>query len=444
MLDRNVPRPWQGRTTLVFSLAAVALGLGNLFRLPWLIGEHGGGPFFLAYVVFLLLFTTPILMAEVMLGSFGRASPLGSLRWAADQSGRSVRWQWLGVVQAGLALLMAVQLVLVTVWMLDRAVLLQSGAMAAASPQDFAADFVSTLQIDATEFWGVVGLLMLAGVLAAIGPGLAMGVIGWLILPAIVVASVGLMRYSLDFGALREAEEFLLRRDRQDFDFGSVMAAFTSASFTLGAGLGIGMAFGSRVPAGLQLARSVLASAVIDTLLLLLLALIVVPLLYAVNVEPTEGAAMVFVLLPYAFGNLPLGEIYGALFFGVTAAAGFAALVALLEPAVMMLRRELEWPRWLSALVVVALVWLLTLVIASEQAQLLQQMDDWLALLLPVSFLLVTIFVGWRMPRPLVRGELYRAPRWLFFAWWVLLRWLVPMLCVVLLLWQLRGFAGLQ
>ncbi|MEE4202034.1 MAG: hypothetical protein V2I45_00255, partial [Halieaceae bacterium] len=83
-------------------------------------------------------------------------------------------------------------------------------------------------------------------------------------------------------------------------------------------------------------------------------------------------------------------------------------------------------------------------VIASEQAQLLHQLDGWLALLLPVSFLLVTIFVGWRMPRPLVRGELYRAPRWLFFVWWVLLRWVVPPLCVALLLWQLRGFAGLQ
>ena len=444
MLDRNVPKPWQGRTTLVFSLAAVALGLGNLFRLPWLIGEHGGGPFFLAYVVFLLIFTVPLMMAEVMVGSFGRSSPLGRLRWAADQSGRTVLWQWLGVFQAGLALLLAVQLVLVTLWMLDRAVVLQAAELAAASPRDFAAEFVSALKVDATEFLGVVGLLLSAGLLAAIGPGLAMGVIGWLILPAIAVTSIGLADYSLEFGALREAEEFLLRRESLDFDFESAMAALTSAAFTLGAGLGIGAAFGSRAPAGLPLARSVLASAVIDTLLMLLLALTVVPLLYAVNVEPTEGAAMVFVLLPYAFGNLPLGEAYGALFFGATAAAGFAALVAVLEPAVMILRRELAWPRWLSAIVVVTLVWLLTIIVARDRAQPLIQLDKGLSLLLPLSFLLMALFVGWRMPRPLVRGELYRAPRWLFFAWWMLLRWLVPLFCMALLVWQLWGRAGLQ
>ena len=100
LLDHNVPQPWQGHTTLVFALAATAIGVGNLFRFPYLLGEHGGAPFFIAYVATLLLVVVPVLVAEVMLGSHGRGSPLGALRWATDQSGRSVAWSWLGVLQA--------------------------------------------------------------------------------------------------------------------------------------------------------------------------------------------------------------------------------------------------------------------------------------------------------------------------------------------------------
>ncbi len=436
MLDSNVPRPWAGRTTLVFSLAAVAVGLGNLFRMPWLIGEHGGGPFFLAYVLSLLLLTTPVLIAEVMLGAFGRGSPLGSLRWAADQSGRAPQWQWLGVAQALLALLLAVELALVTVWMIDRAFVLQVGDLAAASPNDFADSFVALAQLDLLEFWGLAALLLLAGVLAAAGPGIAMGVIGWLLLPGIVVTLFALVDYSLSFGALREAEEFLFRRDTDRFDMNSALAALMSAAITLGAGLSVGLCFGGRAPAQLPLARSVLASAVLDTLFMLAVVIVVVPLLYAVNMEPTEGAALVFVALPYAFGNLPLGEAYGALFFGAAAAAGFAALVALLEPAIMVLRSELEWPRWLAAIVVVGLVWMLAITPGATQDRSLYTLDGMIAVLLPVSLLLTAVFVGWRMPRALVRGELYLVPRWLFMTWWTLLRWVVPLLAAVLVVWQ--------
>ena len=90
MLDDNVPRPWQGQTTLVFALAAVAVGLGNFFRLPYLMGEHGGAPFFIAYMLTVASVSAPLLAAEVMLGSSGRGSPVGALRWAQTNQGDRV------------------------------------------------------------------------------------------------------------------------------------------------------------------------------------------------------------------------------------------------------------------------------------------------------------------------------------------------------------------
>jgi NSS family neurotransmitter:Na+ symporter len=436
MLDSNVPRPWAGRTTLVFSLAAVALGLGNLFRMPYLIGEHGGGPFFLAYVASLIVLALPVMLAEVVVGSYGRGSPLGSLRWLADQSGATVLWSWLGPLQAAVALLLALHLALLTVWLAEQAVILQSAQLAAASPQDVAAGFVDLTETDLSRFWGLAGLLVLAGLLAVPGPGLAMGVIGWLLLPSIVVTLIGLAGYSLNYGALTEAEEFLFRRDGNRFDFGSALAALQSAAFTLGAGLAVGQCFGGRAPRRLPLARSVLAAGVLDTLLMLLVATIIVPLLYAVNVEPSQGISLVFVALPYAFANLPLGEAYGALFFAAMAASGLAALVALLEPAVLILRRDLLWPRWLAALIVVSTLWWLTIVIGRDPWRWLARIDLAVGLALPLLFLAIAVLVGWRVPRPISRGELFMAPRWLFMTWWWMLRWTVPVACLVLLFWQ--------
>ncbi|NCX49754.1 MAG: hypothetical protein EBW81_09755 [Gammaproteobacteria bacterium] len=94
MLDDNVPKPWQGQTTLVFALAAAAMGLGNILRLPFLMGEHGGAPFFLTYLATVFLVAAPLLASEVMLGSHGRGSPIGAIRWASDQAGRSHHWSF--------------------------------------------------------------------------------------------------------------------------------------------------------------------------------------------------------------------------------------------------------------------------------------------------------------------------------------------------------------
>ena len=163
------------------------------------------------------------------------------------------------------------------------------------------------------------------------------------------------------------------------------------------------------------------------------------PLLYAVNLEPSQGMSLVFVAIPYAFANLPIGDAYGALFFVTVAAASFAALVAVLEPAVMILRRELEWPRWWCAVVIVGVVWALAALVSSRTAGRLDVLDAGIALLLSGSLLALSVFVGGFMPRPLFRGELHLTPKWFFVAWWLQLRWVVPVICVAILIWRLAG-----
>ena len=97
MLDDNIPQPWRARSTLVLTLTLVAVGLGNLQRLPFLMGEHGGGTFFLGYVVALCALSIPVMIAEVAIGSLGRGSPGLALHWAASTANRDTRWRHPGV-----------------------------------------------------------------------------------------------------------------------------------------------------------------------------------------------------------------------------------------------------------------------------------------------------------------------------------------------------------
>lgn len=438
LLDDNVPQPWQGRTTLVFALASAAIGVGNIFRFPYLLGEHGGAPFFIAYAATLLLVVVPVLVAEVMLGSHGRGSPLGAMRWAADQSGRWVSWSWLGTVQALIGLLLAVEMVQVAAWFVDRAELLHDGQMAAASAADMANNFAA-LTNNHPRMWLLMGgLLIAAGTLSALGIQVAMLVIGWLVLPAMSVAMLGLLDYSLNEGDLKLAGEFLFARQYDRFNFAGVMAGMTSALCTMAAGVGVGLCFGARTPRDVSLLRSVAAASLLDTAFAVALAVAVQPLLFASNTLPAEGLALVFVAIPYAYTNLSLGDVYGALFFGTMALASFAALIVFMQPAMQILRQQGGMRRVSSTLLVISSVFTLALILTERGASALLWLDVSLSsVLLPLSMLLVAVFVGWRMPRPIVRGELYREPYWLFVSWWELLRLIVPTVIGLIVVWRL-------
>ena len=430
MLDDNVPKPWQGQTTLVFALAAAAMGLGNILRLPFLMGEHGGAPFFLAYVVTVFLVVAPLLAAEVMLGSHGRGSPIGAIRWASDQAGRSHYWSLLGVGQAFLALALLVLLALLASWMIEVAVALNRLELSAASGLEVAQYFGQLTQMGHLSLqWPALAAAVIA---AALGPQYAMAVIGWLVLPVMVVGLLSVMQYAVGAGDLAAAGNYLFAADYENFEQTGVFQGILSGLLTAGAGLGIGSCFGAHAPRNLPFLRSVIAALVLDTAGVILVAIALIPLLSTANVLPDQGLGFLFIGVPYAFANLPLGEVYGPIFFGVAALACFATMVALMEPIIMILRRELNLSRAIASLLTGCLVFLVIWILP-----LFESITDLVSRLIDsgvlATMLLLGLFVGWQLPRPVVRGEMYREPPWLFVVWWYLLRFVVPPVLTVIL-----------
>ena len=435
MLDDNIPQPWRARSTLVLTLSMVAAGLGNLQRLPYLMGEHGGGAFFVSYLIALCVLSVPVLIAEVAVGSLGRGSPGLAMHWAASVGNVDSRWRHLGVAQALLGLIFAAVAILTGVWSVHSVMALYSGDLASASAIDVAADFLFFVDDRPAQFMQTIMLLVAAGGVSALGIRFGMGFLAWVCLPAVAITLLGVLDFTFVYTDLRPVQDFLFSYQTDGWQMSFFWQALSAAGVTLGAGLGIGMALGAQSPTGLPWGRSVLAVAVIDTSFLVVTAVIVSALLFETNVAPVEGLAGLFVGLPYAFANLPLGETYGALFFAATALLAWGAAVVLLEPTVLLLANEWQMGRVSGAVLGTTLVVLIIAALLFGGSLPLLSVGTWSTQwLLPCSVLVTAGFVGWLMPRPVLRGELYREPRWLFRLWWFVLRWLVPPASLIWLL----------
>jgi len=437
VLDDNVPQPWRARTTLVLTLTLVAVGLGNLQRLPYLIGEYGGGPFFLAYAISLMLLSVPILIAEVVLGSLGRGSPGLAMHWAASAANVDSRWRHLALLQALLGLMMAAMATLVAVWCFEWAILIFSGDLAAASAIDVSEVYLVHVKDSPGQFLSALALLGLAVLLSALGIRFGMGFLAWAVLPVVAITLLGVLDFIFLYTDLRLVSEFLFARDLSAWRLEAVWMALSSAGITLGAGLGLGMALGAQSPPGLPWGRSIVAVAVLDTAFMLATAVIVCGALFEVNVAPSEGLSTVFIGLAYAFANLPLGETYGALFYFSMACVAASATVVLTEPMVLMIGREWGAGRLGGAILAhTMIVLILAICLFFDSVALSYLATVTVEWLIPASLLATSVFVGWLMPRPVLRGELYREPLWLFWLWWRVMRWVAPPICAA---WLFRG-----
>ena len=438
-MDSNVQQPWRGRTTLIFALLGVSLGLGNVLRLPYVIGEQGGGAFLLVYVAVLALVVGPVLVAELTMGSIGRSSPMGSIQWVASLAGRDTRWRWIGALQAALAFMIATLLLVPLVLGAEASLYLYEGDWDSAS----ASEIISTLSaIERADHLRVLGVLIALVIVAALpGPQVVLLLAGWILMPLILLMTYSSLSYALEVGDISAANEWIFKyRPEQLTQSGAVTAALAAMS-SLGVGVGVGLVFGSRSPAGLPLVRSVIAVGILDTAAMLVLAIIVVAVTSAVDVEMTQGLALLAVSIPYAFANLPTGELFGLLVMMSIMLASFAALIALIEPMVSILRRELDVPRPISMALVAVALWLFAaFVLANPVARL--TIDSWLVpVLVPLVLGLTAVFTAWRVPRPILRGEKYRERFTVFYLWFIITRWVTPPLCFALSIFAIMRVA---
>ncbi len=441
---------WSSRFSFLLAAVGAAVGLGNMWKFPYIAGVGGGGAFVLIYIVAAAAVAVPVLVAELLIGRRGHRSPPFSMAALAREASASPAWAlvgWLGVL-AGYLILSYYSVI--AGWVIAYVKITGSGGLTGLDASAVAALFDGLLADPLRlVFWHTVFIGLTTAIVArGIQRGIERAV--KVLMPCLFAALVAMIGYSAVAGDLGRGLIFLFRPDFARVDGPVVLSAVGQAFFSIGVSMGIMMAYGAYLPRRVSIARSAVAIAFADTLVAVLAGLAIFPLVFANGLDPAEGPGLIFVTLPVAFATMPAGALFGTVFFLLLAVAAVTSAIAVLEPVVAWVIDRFRWVRWRAAVAGGAVAWTIGLAsvlsfnvwsdvrplggIAAFAAMTLFDLIDYLAanVMMPLGGLLIALFVGWTMSRSAVLEELAMADGWIFAAWRVLIRFLVPAAILVI------------
>lgn len=411
---------------LAFSLSAVgaAVGLGSIWRFPYMAGAGGGFAFIAVFVLACLVFGAPVLVGEIVIGRWSRRSPPRAAGEIAAQFGFSRLWNVVGWTGSIAGFLVVSYYTMIAGWVLAYTWFFLTGNYTRAGAPAAVARFHAFIaDSPAVSLWQL-GFFALVALISA--RGLIRGV-EWANrwrAPALLAILLVLVAYSLATGDVAQGLRFAFAPDFSRLSPAVVLGAVGQALFALGVSAGIMIAYGAYMPAGESLRRAVLAVIGSIFAVSLLATLAIFPLVFHYGLNPAGGPQLVFEVLPVAFAEMPGGRVIGTLFFSLLVLAAFTPSVGLLEPWVAWLVERCGLRRGAAVCVCMGSCWL----IGQGSVASFGRWADWhplafiprLAglnvfglfdfltanLLMPMSALLVSVFVGWRLNRLIPEAEL--------------------------------------
>ncbi|MTI15116.1 sodium-dependent transporter [Sansalvadorimonas verongulae] len=434
---------WTHRWTFVLAAAGSAIGLGNLWKFPYITGVNGGGAFVLVYLICIAVIGLPIMMAETALGRHGRHSPIVSMRELARESGVSKWWGAVGWLGALTGFLILSFYSVVAGWAIDYTLQMFSGTFQGMSAAEIGSNFDSMLANPVQlTLWHSIFMLLTGLVIArGVHKGLESGV--RVMMPALMALLLVVLIYSAtSSGHFMEGLSFLFSFHPEDLSWDAVLAAMGHAFFTLSLGMCAIMAYGAYMPKKASIARTASSVVLLDTAIALMAGMAIFPLVFANGMEPGAGPGLLFVTLTSAFVSLPGGQMIGGLFFLLVVLAALSSAISLVEPTVAWVVERFSIGRAAATVAYCILVWLFGLGTvfsfnewSGESAQLFGmtffEFIDYLTanITLPLGGLLIAVFAGWTMKRSHIYKEL-NIPLGAFNLWRAMCRVVAP-ICVL-------------
>ncbi|WP_018141980.1 sodium-dependent transporter [Thioalkalivibrio sp. ALJ7] len=429
----------QWTTRLAFILAATgsAVGLGNIWRFPYIAGENGGGAFVLVYLGCILLIGLPVMMAEILLGRRGRQSPINTMSALAREEGLTRSWGmigWIGVL-AGFLILSFYSVV--AGWSLSYVFKSGTGGFMGLDSDGSESMFSNMLaDPEALLAWHTIFMVMTAMVVArGVQSGLEKAVT--ILMPLLFVMLVVMVGYAMVQGQFLAGLQFLLYPDFSSLSANAVLLAMGQAFFTLSLGMGAIMIYGSYLQSEASIARTSAAVVGADTLVAIMAGLAIFPIVLGAGLSAEQGPGLIFVSLPLAFSDMPGGLYFGTMFFVLLVFAAWTSAISIIEPAVAFLVENMGLSRVMATSWIAIAAWLLGIAALLSlnvwsgytlfDMGVLDLMDYVTAnILLPLGGFLIAIFVGWRMTERSVQSELRMKNPVLYQVWYFLVRFVAP------------------
>ncbi len=436
---------WSGKLAFILAATGSAVGLGNIWKFPYITGENGGGAFVLVYLLCIALIGIPIMMAEILLGRRGRQSPMNTMALLAREAGASPAWKLLGVMGVIAGFLILSFYSVIAGWALAYIERAASGTFTGLDKAGVEQLF-SGLVGDWEKLLGWHTLFMtLTVVVVARGVRKGLERAVSVLMPLLFVILVLLVGYAIAEGDFSRGVDFLFRPDFSKLSGEAILIAMGHSFFTLSLGMGAIMIYGSYLPSHVSIGQVTLVVAIADTVVALLAGLAIFPIVFAQGLEAGAGPGLIFQTLPLAFGQMPGGVIVGTLFFIMLTFAAWSSAISLIEPAVTWMVERTPLERTSAAFTSGFIAWLLgigTVLSFNEWSEV-----TWLGrtffdnldflttnILLPLGGLLICIFTAWVMRRSDVLDELEMPDGALFELWHFLIRFFAPAAVVAIFL----------
>ena len=445
---------WSSRLAFILAATGSAVGLGNIWKFPYVTGENGGGAFVLVYLLCIAIIGIPIMMAEVMIGRRGGHSPVNSIKAIAQRDGLNPAWKLVGAVGILAGFLILSFYSVIGGWAISYVGTTASGQLSGQTADAVGAIFSGllsnpgTLLLWHTVFMALVMLVVAKGVRSGLERAVS------ILMPALFVLLLIVVSYAMTTGHFGQAAAFLFQPDFSKLTTSGVLVALGHAFFTLSLGMAVMMAYGSYLPKKISIAKTSITVSVIDTGVALLAGLAIFPIVFANGLEPGAGPGLIFQTLPLAFGQMPMGSLFGTLFFVLLIFAAWTSGISLLEPIVEWLEEQKGMNRTVSTLGAGVVCWalgiasILSLNLWADFAPLgfipmlegktiFDLLDFFTAnILLPLGGLLVALMAGWVMSKPAMEKELALSPG-TFNLWFVTVRFITPIAVGVVFIYNL-------
>ncbi|WCN07941.1 sodium-dependent transporter [Marinomonas mediterranea] len=419
---------WSSPWIFIFAASGAAIGLGNVWKFPYMMAENGGAAFLFVYCLCLLFVALPIVIAEVAIGRTVRSNPIDTVNDLSERRLLHPAWvlaPWLAGITGVLIMTFYSVIAGWTLAYFERAI---TGLFT--SIGRFEADVMYQDLLDSPVemlFWHTLFMVL---VVLTVGQSVTRGLatLVKVLLPVLITFLFLLAIYAFSVGDSAEALDFMLVWSWGDFSFDMVLSAIGHALFSVGVGLGAMFSYGAYMNKRMSISRACSIVVGLDLLVSLLAVVVIFPLAFEFNIDVDSGPSLAFVTLPIVFGALPGGQVIGASFFILLAIAALTSAIAMMELFVSWLHEKFYIGRLKAASMLGAFIWLVGIAILLSfnhwdakllfNKNLFELMDALTSfILLPLVATLIAVMVGWFVPEKMLRREMItQAPQ--HFDWW--------------------------
>ncbi len=432
------------RIGFILAAAGSAVGLGNIWKFPYITGEYGGGAFVLVYLITVALIGFSLMIAEMLIGYKGRKDTVTSFETLAPR--HKNLWKYAGFQFLAGLLIMTFYSVVIG-WIFNYIV--TSLTHLPSSVKEAEVTFGAMLHSDfATQlFYHTLAFVIVSYIVSR---GIKSGIekLNDYLMPALILILTGMFLYALTLDSFSKAFAFMFAPDWSKLNSEAFVAAVGHAFFTLSLGMGAIMTYAASMEKGSNIVSSALWVVFLDTTIALIAGLMLFTFLYQYGSGPDKGPGLVFISMPAAFYEMgTLGNFFAVIFFSALAFAGMTSAVSLVEPTVQYLidrfgltRTKAAWVSGFFFYVVGILVILSNIETTKEYFTWNgKNLFDWIdfltaAVMLPLGGLVMSIFVGYILPKSEVEATLRPFMKGYFNIWYFSLRYIAPFALFIVIL----------